>query len=181
MTIEKGTKNKLHNDRVRIKVSKNGPYLLSGGIPIAEQTIVTDAEGCSHEWLVGKDYPLQVTYALCRCGNSKNKPFCDGTHIKVNFDGTETANREPYLDQAEEIDGPELKLTDAKDLCSYARFCDRSGGIWDLTVKSDDPEARSTAVEEGENCPSGRLVVWDKQGKAFEPEFKPSIGLVEDP
>jgi len=130
---------------------------------------------------VGKEYPLQVTYALCRCGNSGNKPFCDGTHIKANFDGTETASREPYLDQAEEIDGPELKLTDAEDLCSYARFCDRAGGIWDLTVKSDDPEARSTAIEEGENCPSGRLVVWDKQGKAFEPEFEPSIGLVEDP
>jgi len=181
MTIEKETKSKSHNDRLRIKVSNNGPYLVSGRIPIAEQMIITDTEGCSHGWRVGKEYPLQQAYALCRCGNSGNKPFCDGTHIKANFNGTETASREPYLDQVEKIDGPELELTDAEDLCSYARFCDRAGGIWDLTVKSDDPKSKRTAIEEGKDCPSGRLVVWDKQGKAFEPEFEPSIGLVEDP
>ena len=174
-------KNKASNNESKIRVSKNGPYLVSGRIPIAEQIIIADAEGCSHEWRAGKEYPLQRAYALCRCGNSQNKPFCNGTHVKVNFNGTETASRDAYLEQAEEITGPELELTDARDLCSYARFCDRAGGIWDLTIKSGDPEARNTAIEEGRNCPSGRLVVWDKQGNAFEPEFSPSIGLVEDP
>ncbi|MFC1874443.1 CDGSH iron-sulfur domain-containing protein, partial [Chloroflexota bacterium] len=149
---------KAPDDRLKITVSRNGPYLVSGGISIAEQTIIADTEGCSHEWREGKAYPLQEVYALCRCGNSKNKPFCDGTHIKVNFNGTETASREPYLDQAEKIDGPELELTDTKNLCSFARFCDRAGGIWNLTMRSGEPEARSTAIEEGSNCPSGRLV-----------------------
>ncbi|MFC1901324.1 CDGSH iron-sulfur domain-containing protein [Chloroflexota bacterium] len=172
--------NRAPNNMFKIKVSKNGPYLVSGGPPVQEKVIIPDAEGCSYKWLEGKIYPQEGNYALCRCGGSKNKPFCDGTHIKVNFNGTETANREPYLTQAKRIIGPALELTDAKELCSYARFCDRAGGIWSLTENSDNPKAKETAIEEGRNCPSGRLVVWDKEGKAIEPAFEPSIGVVED-
>ena len=165
----------------KIKVSKNGPYLVSGGIPLSEQIIFIDSAGQSHGWREGKKYQLQKNYALCRCGHSQNKPFCDGTHLKVNFDGTETASREPYLEQAKEIDGPGLKLTDAQSLCAAARFCHRAGGIWKLTKQSDKLEAKQTAIEEACDCPSGRLVVWEKDGEAIEPEFEPSIGLVQDP
>ena len=165
----------------RIRTSKNGPYLVSGGIPLAKQIIGIDAAGYSYEWREGKKYPSKDNYALCRCGQSENKPFCDGTHIKVNFNGTETASRESYLDQAERIDGPALELTDAQELCAAARFCDRAGGIWNLTQQSTDSEAKRIAIEEAGNCPSGRLVVWGKRGIAIEPKFEPSIGLVEDP
>jgi len=165
----------------KIRVTKNGPYLVSGGIPLAKQVIAIDAEGYSHEWHDGKKYPVQENYALCRCGQSGNKPFCDGTHLKVNFDGTETASHEPYVDQAKRIKGPALELTDAQELCSAARFCHRAGGIWNLTKQSGDPEAKRIAIEEAGNCPSGRLVIWDKKEKAIEPEFEPSIVLVEDP
>ena len=169
-------------DQRRIKVSKNGPYIVTGGIPLAKQTIITDNEGYSHGWRGGEEYPRRENYSLCRCGQSKHKHFCDGTHLKVDFNGIETASREPYLDQAEEIDGPALKLTDAKELCALARFCHRAGGIWKLTRKSDNPEAKRIAKQEAANCPSGRLVVWDKRtGEAIEPEFEQSIGLVEDP
>jgi CDGSH-type Zn-finger protein len=174
-------KDQSSHDESKIRTSKNGPYLVSGGIPLAKQIIGIDAAGYSYEWREGKEYPSKDNYALCRCGQSKNKPFCDGTHIKVNFNGTETANREPYLYQAERIDGPALELTDAQELCAAARFCDRAGGIWNLTQQSMDSEAKRIAIEEAGNCPSGRLVVWDKKGKAIEPKFEPSIGLVEDP
>jgi CDGSH-type Zn-finger protein len=165
----------------KIKITKDGPYLVSGGIPLSEQIICVDSEGQCHGWREGKKYPLQKKYALCRCGHSQNKPFCDGTHIKIHFDGTETASREPYLEQADEINGPGLRLTDAPDLCASARFCHRAGGIWKLTKQSDDPEAKQKAIEEACDCPAGRLVVWEKDGKAVEPKFEPSIGLVEDP
>ena len=167
--------------RGKIRISKNGPYLVSGGIPLANMIIGIDTEGYSYEWRNGKEYPLNENYALCRCGQSRNNPFCDGTHARVNFDGTETASRRDYLKQAERISGPELELTDAKKLCAIARFCERAGGIWDLVQKPDTPEAKGIAIEEAGNCPSGRLVVWDKQGKAIEPKFEPSIALVEDP
>ena len=83
--------------------------------------------------------------------------------------------------QAARIKGPELLLTDAEDLCAGSRFCHRAGGIWKLTRQSKDPKARQTAIEEACDCPSGRLVVWDKEGIAIEPRLKPSIGLVIEP
>jgi CDGSH-type Zn-finger protein len=181
METRKQSKQKELGDRFKIVVSENGPYLLFGGIPITGQIIVTDADGYSYKWRRGKTYPTQQNYALCRCGKSTTKPFCSGAHLEVNFDGSETASKKSYLDQAGEINGPTLRLTDVFELCASARFCDRAGGIWHLTENSDDREARETAIREGKNCPSGRLVTWDKRGRAIEPEFEPSIGLVEDP
>lgn len=161
---------------------KNGPYLVSGGIPLVKQTIGIDKEGIPNEWRAGDGYNSRENCALCRCGQSKNKPFCDGAHARVNFDGTEAASREPYLNQAKEVDGPALRLTDIEILCASARFCHRAGEIWSLILQSDNPEARRIAVEEAGDCPSGRLVVWDKKtGRAIEPELEPSIGLIEDP
>ncbi|MFC1846744.1 CDGSH iron-sulfur domain-containing protein [Chloroflexota bacterium] len=167
------------DNNYRIKVTENGPYIVSGGVPLIRQEIVTDEEGYSIGWREVERYPLQEEYALCRCGNSGNKPFCDASHLK-GFDGGETASREPYLEQAETIKGPDLDLTDAQELCSYARFCDRAGGVWNLTLQSDEAEAKKIATEEAGNCPSGRLVVWDKKGSAIEPPFEPSIVLVKD-
>ncbi len=131
---------------------------------------------------MGNKYPSQEKCALCRCGQSRNKPFCDGTHTKTSFDGTETANREPCLKQAKKIDGPALKLTDAEHLCASARFCHRAGGIWDLIPQSGRREARKIAIEEAGDCPSGRLVVWNKKtNEAIEPNLEQSIGLIKDP
>jgi CDGSH-type Zn-finger protein len=179
--VRNKTRDESLNNKRRIKVSKNGPYLISGKIPMADEVIVADGEGYSCKWKTGKKYPTRGNYTLCRCGRSNKKPFCDGTHAKVNFDGTETASREPYLKQAEKISGPDLELTDAKKLCAIARFCERAGGIWDLVKKPDIPEAKGIAIEEARDCPSGRLIVWDKKGNAIEPKFEPSISLVEDP
>ncbi len=65
--------------RPLINVRVNGAYLVSGGVPIE------DAEGRRLE--------AGEPYALCRCGGSANKPFCDGSHKRRDFDGTETADR----------------------------------------------------------------------------------------
>ena len=125
----------------QIQITKDGPYLVSGGLPLSEQWIETNAEGESMDYREGKKFPAQPQYALCRCGHSSNKPFCDGTHKKVNFDGTETASNEPYLEQAERIDGPTMSLTDAEALCAFARFCDPKGRIWNLVKLTDTEEA----------------------------------------
>ena len=166
--------------KYKVKITKNGPYMVSGGVPLSEQSICVDTDGQCHGWKESKKYPVQEKYALCRCGHSRSKPFCDGTHAKIHFNGTEEATQSPYLEQASEINGPALKLTDAEGFCASARFCHRAGGTWKLTKESSNPDARQIAIEETCDCPSGRLVAWDQDGKAIEPDFEPSIGLVED-
>ena len=171
-----------HQKEAHIKVCENGPYIVSGCIPLTKLTVSTDVEGYPCSYIKGEEYPLNETYALCRCGQSTSKPFCDGMHEKIHFDGTEIASRAPYLTRTRKIDGPDLKLTDAPDLCNHAGFCLRAGGIGNLTRSSDDPEAKRLAIEEAGNCTSGRLVAWHKEPeKSIEPEFEPSITLVEEP
>lgn len=178
----KEKKNEMPADKQRIKVSMNGPYLVFGRIPLITLTIGTDVRGEPNQWRAGKKYPSQESYSLCRCGQSKNKPFCDGTHAKINFEGTETASREPYIKRAKKIDGPVIKLTDAEDFCARIRFCHRAGGIWNLIPESGDSKARATAIKEAGCCASGRLMVWDKKtGQLIEPKFERSIALVEGP
>jgi CDGSH-type Zn-finger protein len=60
-----------HEGDSAIFVSPNGPYVVSGGPDLLE---TTRAEGASTEH-----------FTLCRCGGSKNKPFCDGTHWHIKF------------------------------------------------------------------------------------------------
>lgn len=165
----------------RVTVVANGPYIVEGGLPLAHQHVVTNDEGDSLEWREGKQFPQTERYSLCRCGASRNKPFCDGTHAKIGFDGTETASREPYEAQAQRIDGPTMVLDDAEKLCAYARFCDPHGKVWNLVQQSDDPRAAKLTEHEAGHCPAGRLVATLRRtGKALEPKFEPSIGLVQD-
>ncbi len=66
-----------------IRLRKNGPYVID-----ADEVTVVDWNG--HE------YPIaRRPVALCRCGASSSKPFCDGTHAKVGFRGEETAAGAP--------------------------------------------------------------------------------------
>ena len=166
----------------KIVVISNGPYKVSTSLPLTKEIAITDCDNIPYQWKRGKVFPLSEVYLLCRCGKSKNKPFCDGTHAKINFDGTETASRKDYLELAEKIIGPGVDLTDVKELCSSARFCNRAGGTWSLTRNSDNPESQAIAIQETCDCPSGRLVAWNKKtGDPIEPDFEPSISLIEDP
>lgn len=65
-------------DEVVIKVRESGPYLVRGKVKL------TDADG--------NTYTVQgENIALCRCGQSSTKPFCDGTHKTCGFSATERA------------------------------------------------------------------------------------------
>jgi CDGSH-type Zn-finger protein len=59
---------------VNITPTENGPYLVSGPMRL------TDVDG--------REIPHPDPVVLCRCGGSSNKPFCDGTHAAIDFDGT---------------------------------------------------------------------------------------------
>ncbi len=166
----------------KIVIAEDGPYIVSGSVRLAVQVITPNEEGLSWDWVEGKSFPSAATYKLCRCGRSKTKPFCDGTHAAIRFDGEETASRVPVARQSETYDGPTMTLSDAEELCAFARFCDPRGKIWSLIEATDDPGVGELVIREAMHCPAGRLVLHDKKThKDLEEPLPPSIGVVEDP
>ena len=163
-----------------VKITKNGPYIVTGNIPLSNAVIETDEEGYPLKWRETEGTLQNSPYRLCRCGKSENKPHCDNHHIKTKFDGTETAKNDDFETNAKIYDGPELKLLDNKELCVGAGFCIRAGNIWNLTTNSDTPEYEKIAIEEASNCPSGRLVLYDKEGNLLEPVLEQSLAVTED-
>lgn len=165
---------------VYIKVTKDGPYLVCGALNISNKEIITDEDGFSIDYGEGKRFEIKTcTTALCRCGKSKNAPFCDASHTAEHFDGSETASFEPALNDALKIKGPNLTLLDNKKLCAYARFCDAKGEIWNL-IKAGNGDADACAIREAKLCPSGRLVILDKSGNVIEENRPKSIEILED-
>ncbi len=67
---------------IKITVRPNGPYRVEAPEGSVE---LVDAQGNKYD-LSGK-----TAFSLCRCGGSINKPFCDGTHSKIGFQGAELA------------------------------------------------------------------------------------------
>lgn len=75
----------------RITVTKDGPYIVTGSVPLLRLAAAPDS-GAS-EWRAEETLPSRMSYALCRCGRSKMQPFCDYKHLRGQFDGSETADR----------------------------------------------------------------------------------------
>ena len=71
---------------IKITVTKNGPYIVSGALPLKKEIAEVGESGQPEQWTDGGAYPLQTPYSLCRCGESKNKPFCDGAHVAAKFE-----------------------------------------------------------------------------------------------
>jgi CDGSH-type Zn-finger protein len=74
---------------IKITVRPNGPYRVEAPIGSVE---MVDANGVPYD-LGGKVRDGKLAFSLCRCGGSVTKPFCDGTHSKIGFQGAETAVR----------------------------------------------------------------------------------------
>jgi len=164
-----------------ITITKDGPYLVKGGVPLNEKIMVS--VGHHREYQQGRVFDQQEEYALCRCGLSKNPPFCDGTHAECGFDGHETASTVPFNERIELFDGPTLDLYD-DNRCAFARFCHREGKeVWTLTEESDNEPERADAILASTECPSGRLVHHDKRNDyaEIEPELEPEISVLQDP
>lgn len=171
-------------DNIKIKIAERGPYLLFGNIPIKQQSIMPNHEGESWQFVTGTtDYNTgSEPVALCRCGQSHKKPYCDGTHTKIEWDDRLTAPRTPLLDDVQTTEGQTLTLTDNILYCAFARFCDAKGRTWNLTENSHDQQSRKLAIQTANNCPAGRLKQWDKTtGNPLEPKLEPMIGLIQDP
>ena len=163
----------------RIKILKNGPYLVTGSVPLREQIIVPHGQ-TEYHFEEGRALPQAETYSLCRCGKSRNAPFCDGTHMKIGFTGDEKASRAPFMERATRLKGLTLDILD-DGRCAFARFCHSDRGRLGHLIKvSDDPDNRAAALKAITECPAGRLVAVDKDGTVIEPELEPCVSILKD-
>lgn len=167
------------DNRKKVKVLRNGPYQVSGNIPLNRLKYITNRNGASTSYELIDEYPAKETYFLCRCGKSEGKPFCDGSHLS-GFDGKETAGHKSYEQTAKKIEGKFIDLMDEEELCAVARFCDTHGSTWRLVSESSMPETSKFVIQQCADCPSGRLTAVTKDGKIVEPELPQEISILED-
>lgn len=130
----------------RIAPRANGPY------------VVTDCQML--KGLVdGKQYASTGTIALCRCGGSKNKPYCDGTHARIGFRDAKSPDR--VTDRRDDYRGSGITIHDNRGICAHAGRCtDTLSSVFKLGQEPwIDPggAAADEIVAAIERCPSGAL------------------------
>ena len=128
-----------------IQIQTDGPYL------------VTNVRGLT-DWL-GEPLPNRPQMALCRCGASQRKPFCDGTHAEMGFSGAKDPNRVP--DRLDTYVGQQVTILDNRGICQHSGFCtDRLAGVFRVgqeTFVAPSGGRMDEIIRAVRDCPSGAL------------------------
>ncbi len=156
---------------LELRVQTDGPYLVSGGVAL--QT-----------WL-GEDVAIPPMVALCRCGRSESRPFCDGTHAEFAFSGEKDAHRVP--DRRDSYEGQRITVLDNRGICAHAGFCTtrvptafRTGAepfVAASGARLDD------LVKASQQCPSGALsfaVAGEEQRHLVDTDRLPAVEVSKD-
>jgi CDGSH-type Zn-finger protein len=138
-------------DAPKIACLSNGPYyLLDEPEPQPVPFLQTAA---------GQQPATARGVALCRCGGSANKPFCDGTHGRIGFSDAQQNDRAP--DRQDHYRGEALTIHDNRGICAHAGHCTDS--LPAVFRMHEEPwiDADGAPAEEVERvvrgCPSGAL------------------------
>lgn len=163
-----------------IEVKPNGPYVVMGSVPLRRKEPVVSEHGEPLTWQTREVIDDGVAYALCRCGGSTNKPYCDGTHANNGFDGTETASTDSYAQTASSLGGEGIEIHDDRAICVHAGFCgNQATNVWKMAEKTGDTQVRAQAMAMIERCPSGALT-YAVEGDSIEPDFPTEISVTPD-
>jgi len=143
---------------ITIEILEDGPFIVKG---------LTSLKNSKSESLEASE-----TIALCRCGQSANKPFCDGTHKKIGFSGQREIDKP--LHKEREYAGADISVFDNRVICSHAGEC--VSNLPSVFRLSESPwiAPDNASVEENisviRKCPSGALSysVGGEQKRDFE-------------
>jgi CDGSH-type Zn-finger protein len=132
-----------------IKLMPNGPYVVNNINKLSNIKGAIDAD---------------ETVALCRCGASANKPFCDGSHVKIGFNSDKNDDRRE--DKKETYIGNDITIYDNRGICAHAGVCtDNLATVFRMKpeVTEDEPwidpdaETIEKIITIIKKCPSGAL------------------------
>ncbi|WP_084195553.1 ferritin-like domain-containing protein [Streptosporangium amethystogenes] len=166
----------------RIVVLSDGPYVVYGGVPLRRKRKIVSAGNDALAWKTGERLETEDTYALCRCGHSGSKPFCDGTHALIGFDGTESTPMRPYQELQHVHDGVGISAQRVGELCIHAAFCiGRTRPIAAMLADTADSDVRATIMGRIDHCPSGSYgYALEHGGETIEADLPRAIAVLEE-
>ena len=142
-----------------IRPLPNGPYYL---INDTEPKVVENLKNFK-----GESLSTTVGIALCRCGKSKNKPFCDGTHSIIGFSSQNVnlnendTNKLTIKNKRRDYVGKEITIHDNRKICSHAKECvNNLPSVFKLGSKpwiDSDGSKMQDIINTVRKCPSGAL------------------------
>lgn len=151
-----------------LECKPNGPYL------VKNLEDLRDANG--------KPIPTEPTIALCRCGGSAKKPFCDGTHRKNGFSDASLADA--GADKRDSYAAKRITIHDNRAICSHAGYCtDNLKSVFKYGSEPwIDPAggAVEAIIETIRRCPSGALSYTLDGVDGPDEKRAPSITVTKD-
>ena len=131
--------------RPRIVVAQNGPYLVTSAAAVRSY--------------LGEPLRVPPQLALCRCGESGDKPFCDGTHARTGFSGAKDPKRVP--DRRDSYPGAQVTIFDNRGICQHSGFCtDRLPAVFRTDAEpfvAAGGGRMDEIIRAVRDCPSGAL------------------------
>ncbi len=132
-------------DKPTIELAKDAPLLVKG---------LEDLRNSK-----GGAIPTKPVIALCRCGGSETKPFCDGTHASNGFSDEKLDDRSP--DQVDDYVGKGITIHDNRGICSHAGACTEGlPHVWRMKTEpwiDPDGDEAAASINTIRQCPSGAL------------------------
>jgi CDGSH-type Zn-finger protein len=138
----------------KIVALPNGPYYL---ITNSEPVEIPNLQNAG-----GKALSTVTGVALCRCGQSKNKPFCDGTHSVVGFSSKVIDESRNAKDKRKNYVGSNNKITihDNRAICAHAKECIKNHAVFNDSARpwiNPDGATIESIIQTVKDCPSGAL------------------------
>lgn len=167
-------------DEAKITVADGGPYLVSGAVPITSKAPIMSEHGEPLTWKTAAPSEVKERVALCRCGASHSKPYCDGGHARTEWDSTDNAPEGTYAERSKSYGGEGIEVFDDRPICVHAGFCgNRVTNVWKMAAKTDDSRIRAEAMAMVERCPSGALT-YAVDGQTIEPDLPTEVAVIPD-